>query len=990
MQNRNPLSRFDAPLLASASSIQTLREKKPVWSFFPWVSVILVTIAIINLSIPARASTNGITGFSGKSGSTCTSCHSTGTPPTVTLSGPTTVASGSTNSYTLTVGGTGNHGLDVAASAGTFTAGTGTKVQNGEITQTTPSTAGSWTFTWTAPTVTTNTMATLWAAAVNGFGGGTGTVQQAITVTAPVANPTLNVNPASLSFAFTTGGSTPPSQTIAVSSSGSALTYTVSASTATGGSWLTATGGGTTPGNVTVSVNPGSLAAGTYTGTVSISSTGASNSPKTVSVTLIVTAAPTLNNSPASLSFSYQAGATTPAAQNVNVSSSGTALNYTTATSATWLLVTPASGSTPGSLSVSVNPGGLAAGTYTGNVTVTAAGASNSPKTVPVTLTVTAAQLPTLNTSPASLSFSYQAGATTPAAQNVNVSSSGTALSYTTATSATWLLATPASGSTPGSLSVFVNPSGLAAGTYTGNVTVTSAGASNNPKAIPVTLTVTAASLPNLTASPLSLAFSYQSGGTTPAAQNVSLTSSGTPLSYTAVSSAGWLTVTPGTGTTPGSLSVSVNPTGLAVGTYTGNVTVTSAGASNSSQKITVTLGVTGTPPSGTSFNITPGSLSFTYASGTSKPGTQNLSIASSGTALQFTATASGGNWLTVSPATGSTPTTVKVSANPTGLAVGTYKGSITITSGGASNSPQTVPVSLVVTSTTSGRLRVWPSRAVTFEYESGHGSPAPKSIRVFSRGAPLSFTAAAYGGTWLSVTPSGGTTPGTLSVSVDPTGLASGTYSATIKLTSPRSAGLNVPVVLTVFSADDGGGESESEDGSTASAESALRASPYAYDPTGTNSVAANWVDGTGAAATMPADSRVQGLLLSKTSAASVQAQAVVVIRNAEGITLTELGYDIRNGSQCTAKSPRLVVVTSDDLVHKIGCSTGTAQPSPATGWKRLRFDPTNPAQTVLAITPGTQVKSIHIVLDDGPESGASMVVLDNINVNGTFIGKQ
>jgi len=34
--------------------------------------------------------------------------------------------------------------------------------------------------------------------------------------------------------------------------------------------------------------------------------------------------------------------------------------------------------------------------------------------------------------------------------------------------------------------------------------------------------------------------------------------------------------------------------------------------------------------------------------------------------------------------------------------------------------------------------------------------------------------------------------------------------------------------------------------------------------------------------------------------------------------------------------------------------------------------------------------VKSIHIVLDDGPEAGASMVVLDNINVNGTFIGKQ
>ena len=118
MQHWNPLSPFDFTPLASASSIQAFPERKPVRSLFSWVSVILVTFAVIYSSIPARASTNGISGFSGKSGSTCTSCHSNGTPPTVTLTGPTTVASGSTNSYTLTVGGTGNHGLDVAASAG--------------------------------------------------------------------------------------------------------------------------------------------------------------------------------------------------------------------------------------------------------------------------------------------------------------------------------------------------------------------------------------------------------------------------------------------------------------------------------------------------------------------------------------------------------------------------------------------------------------------------------------------------------------------------------------------------------------------------------------------------------------------------------------------------------------------------------------------------------------------------------------------------------
>ena len=95
--------------------------------FFLWCTV-LIAACVITFSSLAVAYPTGISGYSGKSGMTCTSCHSTGAAPTVTLTGPTTVASGSTNSYTLTNTGGGNGGLDVAASAGTFTAGTGTQV----------------------------------------------------------------------------------------------------------------------------------------------------------------------------------------------------------------------------------------------------------------------------------------------------------------------------------------------------------------------------------------------------------------------------------------------------------------------------------------------------------------------------------------------------------------------------------------------------------------------------------------------------------------------------------------------------------------------------------------------------------------------------------------------------------------------------------------------------------------------------------------------
>jgi hypothetical protein len=758
-------------------------------------SVAIIAFSLLFMSVHADATSNGISGFSGMNGSTCTGCHSSGTPPTVTLTGPTSVASGSVNSFTLTVTGgvSGNGGLDVAASAGTFTAGSGTKVLNGEIVHSSPSSTKTWTFSWTAPTVTATTTATLYAAAIDSFSGGTGTLQKAITVTAAATNPTLTATPTSLSF-------------------------------------------------------------------------------------------------------------------------------------------------------------------------------------------------------------TYQSGGTVPTAQSVSVSSSGSAISYTVSTSATWLTTTPASGTTTGTVSVSVAPQSLAAGTYTGSVTLTSSGASNSPKTIPVTLTVTAASLPSLAASPANLSFNYTSGGATPAAQPVNLTSNSSALSYTAVASAAWLTVTPASGTTPGSLSIGVNPTGLSTGNYSGTVTVTASGTSNSPLKIAVTLAVTGASTN-PSLNIAPGNLTFNYPSGSTASGSQSISIASSGKALNFTAVVSGGAWLSISPATGSTPASVKVSANTTGLSAGTYNGTITITASGAANNPQTVPVKLVIGSSGSGRLRIWPPRAVSFNYQSGQSDPAPKNIRVLSSGAPMSFTASVLGGTWVSVTPSGGTTPGSLSISVNPTGLASGTYTATVKIAAQGSTGLSVPLVFRIVSSDDGGGDDGgdgsggsggSDDSSTASGDASLHAMPYAYDPAGTNSVAATWVDATGAATTTPTDTRQQGLLLSKTSAASNQAQAGVTISNVEGISLTELGYDIRTGGQCTAKSPRFVVVTSDDVVHKIGCNTGTSQPAPAAGWTRLRFDPTNPAQTAQAIAAGTKIKSIYLVLDDGPETGASMVVLDNIDINGTLIGKQ
>ena len=370
----------------------------------------------------------------------------------------------------------------------------------------------------------------------------------------------LAVSPASLSFTATAGGASPAAQTANVSNTGGG---TLNWSATDDQTWLSVSpASGTGAGALSVSANIAGLAAGTYTGTVTVTAAGATGSPKTIAVTLTVNPeTPVLAVTPASLGFTATAGGANPAAQTVNVSNTGGGtLNWTTSDNQTWLNVSPVSGTGAGALSVSVNTAGLAAGTYTGTVTVTAAGATGSPKTVAVTLTVNPAT-PVLAVTPASMSFTATAGGANPAAQTANVSNTGGGtLNWTATDNQTWLNVSPASGTGAGALSVVGQHAGLAAGTYTGTVTVTATGrerlaeddrrdADGEPgHAGP------GASRPRACRSPAT------AGGASPAAQtvNVSNTGGGT-LNWTATDNQTWLNVSPASGTGAGALSVSTN-----------------------------------------------------------------------------------------------------------------------------------------------------------------------------------------------------------------------------------------------------------------------------------------------------------------------------------------------------------------------------------------------------------------------------------------------
>ena len=223
-----------------------------------------------------------------------------------------------------------------------------------------------------------------------------------------------------------------------------------------------------------------------------------------------------------------------------------------------------------------------------------------------------------LSVSPSSLSYTAAGESKT-----VTVTSN---TSWTATSSASWLTVSPASGSNNGTITA-VAAANTSSSQRTATITVSGSG-------ITRTISVTQAGVSyNLTVNPSSL--SYTAAGES---KTVTVTSN---TSWTATSSAGWLTVSPASGSNNGTITA-VAAANTSSSQRTATITVSGSG-------ITRTISVT---QAGVSYNLTvnPTSLSYT-ANGESK----TVTVTSN---TSWTATSSA-SWLTVSPASGSNNGTI-------------------------------------------------------------------------------------------------------------------------------------------------------------------------------------------------------------------------------------------------------------------------------------------------------------------------------------------
>ena len=314
-------------------------------------------------------------------------------------------------------------------------------------------------------------------------------------------------------------------------------------------------------------------------------------------------------------------------------------------------------------------------------------------------------------------------------------------------------------------------------------------------------MTAAAAPPPAISLSAGQVSFSYTLGGSAPASQTVNITNSGGgTLTWSASSGSSWLTVSPNSGVGSGTLTLAINPAGLTAQTYTGAITVTASGATNSPQTISVALTVNAAPQPSLSLSASQASFSFTLGGGTPASQTVNITNAGAGT-LAWTA-ASGSSWLTVSPNSGTGSGTLTLGINPAGLTAQTYNGAITVTASGATNSPRTISVTLTVNAAPPS-ISLSTSKA-SFSYTLGGSAPASQTFNVTNTSSGTLAWTAASGSSWLTVSPSSGTGSGTLTLGINSAGLTAQTYNGAVTVTAPGAANSpqTIAVMLTVSAA--------------------------------------------------------------------------------------------------------------------------------------------------------------------------------------------
>ena len=352
----------------------------------------------------------------------------------------------------------------------------------------------------------------------------------------------------------------------------------------------------------------------------------------------------------------------------------------------------------------------------------------------------------------------------------------------------TWLTFAPSSGPENSTLTLTMNPTGLASGTYRDTLVVTAAGATGSPDSIPVTFVV---QRPILSVTPLSVSRSANAASGAVLVDTIRISNAGTgPLTWTAGKDSSWLHLSKTAGGAPDQIIDSIFVGTRPAGTYRDTVRIVSQ--VNDTVKVPVTLTV---HQPLLVVATTPSPLTDSANVGASTLRTDTIHIANGdGGTLSWTASRRPVlSWLTISAPSGTAPSDLVVTLNPTGQSAGTLTDTVVITSTDANDSAKV----LVTFNIRQPVLSVSPT-SLQDSAQQGTGSKT-RTLSVTNPGGGTLVWSAGSDTTWLGVAPSGGTGAGSITLTLDPAGLATGTHTGHVTVTSAGATGSPAQITVTL-----------------------------------------------------------------------------------------------------------------------------------------------------------------------------------------------
>jgi uncharacterized membrane protein len=491
---------------------------------------------------------------------------------------------------------------------------------------------------------------------------------------------------------------------------------------------------------------------------------GVKSTPYLITVSGPTSKVPVLSLAPSSFYYTTPIGSN-PASQSLKINNTGTAtLNWSAANTGSWLSLSPTSGTVASGgqgaiLTLSVNTAGLSAGTYDATTTITSNDPNHASVNIPVSLTIAANSVPVI--SAVSLSPNSGSGLTqtfkssfidTAGANNISF----TQMSFQTGTG--WPV-------------------------YSNSCVI-----SYYPSDQIIKLMSDSGSW--LTVGTLGSNSSLANSQCSVSAANASVTASGDTFTF--------------------SIPISFN----SLWTGTKNIWIEADNGVQSSNWIEE-----GSWTVGSTMSISPDSLSFTVNQG-NNPSSQTLDVGNSGiNSMGWSISTTDSSWLSASPTTGTTSAgsdnpAITVSINSSNLSPGNYSGYIYITFKDSANTTMSVPVALTVNKSSNSASPSLSLSQSSFSFSALSGSdPTSQILTISNTGTANLSWSVTNTGSWLAVNRnlSGQATSGTeipngssvppLTLAVNDSGLAVGSYSATITLTTndPNHSLVSIPVTLSL-----------------------------------------------------------------------------------------------------------------------------------------------------------------------------------------------